>query len=80
MLPDRVRKVSGLPATGVCGSARLTREQLVSLRACAKGISLRFEKSEIVNALVAAGYAEKNIVGVIKLTASGHQHLRFAND
>ena len=75
--PDRGHEVSSLSATDVCGSARLTGEQLDSLRACAKGISLRFEKSEIVNALVAAGYAERNIVGVIKLTASGDQHLRL---
>ena len=55
---------------------RLTTEQLEALRACAKGISLRFEKPEIVNALVSGGYAERNIAGVISVTAKGHRYLQ----
>ncbi len=39
---------------------RLTDEQLEALRACAKGISLRFENPEIVKALLADGYVSKN--------------------
>ncbi|HEX9277458.1 MAG TPA: hypothetical protein VGA51_13795 [Casimicrobiaceae bacterium] len=59
---------------------RLTDEQLEALRACAKGVSLRFEKSEIVNALLEAGYAEKNIAGVVRVTEKGHQYLRTHGD
>jgi len=55
---------------------RLPDEQHESLRACAKGISLRFEKSEVVNALRAAGYANKNVAGVIAFTVTGHQYMR----
>jgi hypothetical protein len=56
--------------------ARLTSEQLEALRTCAKGISLRFERLDIVNDLIAGGYAEKNIGGVITVTARGHEYLR----
>jgi hypothetical protein len=55
---------------------RLTSEQLESLRACERGISLRFEQPEIVNALITAGYAEKNIAGVVTVTALGQEYLR----
>jgi hypothetical protein len=55
---------------------RLTDEQLEALRACANGVSLRFEKSEIVNALLEAGCAERNIAGVIRVTEKGHEYLR----
>lgn len=54
----------------------LTDEQLSRLRQCAKGISLRFEKAEIVNALIAAGYAERNVDGVITVTTKGRRYLR----
>ncbi len=57
-------------------TTRLTDEQLECLRSCARGVSLRFEKSEIVNALVAGGYADKNVAGVVTVTAKGHQYLR----
>jgi hypothetical protein len=57
-------------------TTRLTREQLSSLRECAKGISLRFERPEIVNALIAGGYAERNVAGVVTVTAKGHKYLR----
>ena len=57
-------------------NARLTDEQLLSLRECAKGISLRFEKADIVNALIWHGYAERNVAGVITVTPKGHQYLR----
>ena len=56
-------------------TTRLTPEQLSSLRECAKGISLRFEKPEIVNALIAGGYAERNVAGVITVTPKGHKYL-----
>ncbi len=54
---------------------RLTVEQLECLRSCARGISLRFERSDIVNALIAGGYAEKNVAGVVTVTAKGHEYL-----
>jgi len=54
----------------------LTDEQLEHLSRCAKGISLRFESSEIVDALVAGGYAEKGVAGVVTVTAKGQQYLR----
>ena len=53
----------------------LTEEQLDRLRACARGISLRFEKPQIVDALVAAGLVEKNIAGVVTISAKGRQYL-----
>jgi hypothetical protein len=55
---------------------RLTGEQLECLSRCAKGISLRFERLEIVDALVAGGYAEKGVAGVVTVTANGQQYLR----
>ena len=57
-------------------TTRLTGEQLESLSRCARGISLRFEASEIVDALVARGYGEKGIAGVVTVTAKGQQYLR----
>jgi hypothetical protein len=57
-------------------SPRLTDEQLDALRACAKGISLRFEKSEVVNALLASGCVSKNVAGVTKVTTKGLDYLR----
>jgi hypothetical protein len=56
-------------------TTRLTTEQLESLRRCAKGISLRFEKLEIVTALVIAGYAEQGVAGVVTVTVKGQQYL-----
>ncbi len=57
-------------------TTRLTGEQLECLSRCAKGISLRFEASEIVDALVARGYGEKGIAGVVTVTAKGQLYLR----
>lgn len=56
--------------------AHLTKQQLKALQACAKGISLRFEDFAIVNALLEAGLAEKNVAGVVRVTAEGHRYLR----
>ena len=53
----------------------LTDEQLECLRRCARGISLRFDRLEIVDALVAGGYAEKGVAGVVRVTAEGQQYL-----
>ena len=53
----------------------LTSEQLECLSRCARGISLRFDRLEIVDALVAGGFAEKGVVGVVKITAKGQQYL-----
>jgi len=49
---------------------------LKALQACADGISLRFEDWAIVNALLDAGLAEKNVAGVVRVTAEGHRYLR----
>jgi hypothetical protein len=57
-------------------TSRLTREQLEALSRCAQGISLRFESSEIVDPLVAGGYAEKGVAGVITVTAKGREYVR----
>jgi len=57
-------------------TSQLTREQLEALSRCAEGISLRFESSEIVDPLVAAGYAEKGVAGVVRVTVKGHEYLR----
>ena len=54
----------------------LTREQLECLNRCAKGISVRFEHWEIVDALIVGGYAEKGVAGTITVTAKGQQYLR----
>ena len=54
----------------------MTAEQLEYLSRCAKGISLRFERLEIVDALIAGGYAEKGVAGVVTVTAKGQQYLR----
>ena len=57
-------------------TSRLTREQLECLSRCARGISVRFERSEIVDALINGGYAEKGLVGVVTVTAKGQEYLQ----
>jgi hypothetical protein len=57
-------------------TTRLTGEQLECLSRCANGISIRFESSEIVGALIAGGYAEQGVAGVVTVTAKGQQYLR----
>ena len=57
-------------------TSRLTDEQLECLRRCAKGNTLRFEAGEIIGALVTAGYAQKDIGGVVTVTAKGREYLR----
>ena len=57
-------------------TTHLTGEQLHFLSRCAKGISLRFERSDIVDALVAGGYAEKSVAGIVTVTTEGQQYLR----
>ena len=69
-IPDRSEAVA-------VHAARLTGEQLECLSRCAKGISLRFEKLEIVDALVVGGYADKGVAGVVTVTARGNQYLRM---
>ena len=54
----------------------LTSEQLEALRRCAKGISLRFDDRKIVDALIAAGYVERGIAGVVTITPKGREYLR----
>ena len=55
---------------------RLTGDQFACLSRCAKGISLRFEASEFVDALILDGYAEKGVAGVVTVTVKGQQYLR----
>jgi len=57
-------------------TSRLTREQFDCLSRCARGISVRFEGSEIVDALVNGGYAEIGLVGVVTMTEKGQEYLR----
>jgi len=57
-------------------TTRLTSEQLAALSRCARGISLRFESWEIVDALVAGGFVEKGVAGVVTMTANGQEYLR----
>ena len=59
---------------------RLNREQLECLRRGAKGITLRFERAELVDVLVAAGYAEKGLAGVITVTRAGQEYLKTHAD
>jgi hypothetical protein len=56
---------------------RLTGEQFECLSRCAKGISLRFDASEIVDAVIAGGYAEKGVAGVVTVTIKGQHYLRL---
>ena len=55
---------------------RLTREQHECLSRCARGISIRFERSELIEALVEAGYAEKGVAGVVTVTSRGREYLQ----
>jgi hypothetical protein len=56
--------------------AQLSTEQVECLSRCAAGISLRFEAWEIVNVLVAGGYVEQQVAGVIAITPLGKECLR----
>ena len=53
----------------------LTVEQLDRLRRCANGNTLRFEASDIVEALVDAGYATEGVGRVVTVTPKGHRYL-----
>ena len=55
---------------------RLKGEQLEALRRCGNGISLRFDAWVIVDALIAGGYAQNGIAGVVTVTAKGREYLR----
>jgi hypothetical protein len=55
---------------------RLTAEQLACLSRCAKGISLRFATSDVVNALVAGGYSQMGLARVVTMTARGREYLQ----
>ena len=54
----------------------LTDEQLECLSRCARGISLRFEASEKVDALVAGGYVKEGVARVCTVTAKGLKYLQ----
>jgi hypothetical protein len=55
---------------------RLNREQHECLSRGARGISLRFERAELIDALVTVGYVEKGLAGVVTVTPAGHEYLR----
>jgi predicted metal-binding protein len=55
---------------------RLTPEQFECLSRCAKGISVRFERHELIDALLAGGYVERGVAGIISVTARGQGYLR----
>jgi predicted metal-binding protein len=55
---------------------RLTPDQLECLSRCARGISVRFERQELIDALLAGGYVERGVAGVITVTARGQGYLR----
>ena len=56
-------------------TTRLTLEQLDRLRRCANGNTLRFESSDIVEALVSGGYATEGAGRVVTVTPKGHRYL-----
>jgi predicted metal-binding protein len=78
MTPTRdLHPLSIVPSeTRALHTTRLTAEQLECLSRCAKGISVRFEASELVDALVVGGYVEKGVAGVVTVTAEGREYLR----
>ena len=57
-------------------TTHLTSEQLHALTRCARGISLRFDALQIIEALIAGGYAKKGVAGVVTVTAEGHKYLQ----
>ena len=56
-------------------TTRLSPEQLDRLRRCANGNTLRFESSDIVEALVSGGYATEGAGRVVTVTPKGHRYL-----
>ena len=59
---------------------RLSAEQLECLRRGARGVTLRFERSELVDVLVEIGYAERGLAGVVTVTPAGHEFLKTHSD
>jgi hypothetical protein len=57
-------------------TTRLTAQQLECLSRCANGISIRFEASEIVDALMGCGYVQRGVAGVLNVTIKGQHYLR----
>jgi len=57
-------------------TTRLTTEQFDALSRCANSISLRFDDPRIVDALIAGGYAQRGVAGVITVTPRGYEYLR----
>ena len=79
MTPNRALKPLSItdPSEKVASfTTHLTAEQLECLSRCARGISIRFDRSDLVDALVAGGYAENGLAGVVTVTAKGHEYLR----
>lgn len=65
------------PQSPALFTIRSTDEQPEYLSRCANGISLRFEASAIVDALVAGGYSEVGLARFVTMTAEGHQYLQM---
>ena len=79
MTPNRALKPLSItdPSEKVASfTTHLTAEQLECLSRCARGISIRFDKSEVVDALIACGYAEQGVASVVTVTAKGQEYLR----
>lgn len=73
MDPRTLRSIADPPQESL--TSRLTNEQLNCLSRCANGDTLRFEAQEIVDAIVAAGYARKGVAGVVTVTVKGQEYL-----
>lgn len=55
---------------------QLTGEQRDCLTRCSNGLTLRFERSELVDPLIDNGYAERGLAGVVTVTARGQEYLK----
>ena len=60
----------------IARAIHLSDEQMRALHSCSNGVSLRFEEWATVNALLRAGFVEKNLAGVIRVTNEGREYLR----
>ena len=57
----------------------ITLEQLECLGRCARGLSIRFESSQTIKALIDGGYVTRGVAGVITVTPKGQECLRKLN-
>jgi hypothetical protein len=57
----------------------LTLEQVECLGRCARALSIRFESSQTIKALIDGGYVNRGVAGVITVTRKGQECLRKLN-